>query len=78
MRSIFRQCVVCKKQQAKTSQQLMGQLPKQRLTHGAVFQAVGTDFAGPLHLKLGPSQDGQLSSKSTCAYSSVLVSKLFT
>ncbi len=68
MRSIFRQCVVCKKQQAKTSQQLMGQLPKQRLTPGAVFQAVGTDFAGPLHLKLGPSRRPTLIKVYVCVF----------
>ncbi len=48
--------MVCKRQQAKTSKQLMEQLPNQRLTPGAVFQAVGTDFAGPLYFKLGPSR----------------------
>ncbi len=68
VRSIFRQCVVCKKQQAKTSQQLMGQLPKQRLTPGAVFQAVGTDFAGPLHLKLGPSTRPTLIKVYVCVF----------
>lgn len=53
IRSITRNCVVCRKQSARPSPQLMGQLPKERVTPDAVFNNVGLDYAGPVYLKQG-------------------------
>ncbi len=39
--------------QAKSEQQLMGQLPKERLTPGHTFGKVGVDYPGPLLIRLG-------------------------
>ena len=32
---------------------MMGQLPKERVVPGSVFEQVGVDYAGPLLMKLG-------------------------
>ena len=53
IRLITRNCVVCRKQSARPSPQLMGQLPKERVTPDAVFNNVGLDYAGPVYLKQG-------------------------
>ena len=53
VRSITRDCVVCRKAQAKTSQQLMSDLPAVRVIPAPPFHSVGIDFAGPLTLKKG-------------------------
>ena len=39
------QCVVCRKGAARTGQQLTGQLPSSRITHGKVLNNVGIDNA---------------------------------
>ena len=52
-RSVCRSCVTCRKVSAKTEQQLMGQLPSQRVTPSAVFSRTGMDFAGPFTIKKG-------------------------
>ena len=53
IRSITRSCVVCRRCSAKPNPQLMGQLPKERVTPDAVFNNVGLDYAGPVYLKQG-------------------------
>ncbi len=53
VRSITRACVVCRRTSAKPQPQLLGQLPPERITPGIVFEYVGIDYAGPVHLKLG-------------------------
>lgn len=53
VRSITRKCVTCRRLNARSSQQLVGQLPRERVTPGQVFDHVGVDYAGPFLLKLG-------------------------
>ena len=53
IRSIVRSCVVCRRQAPKPKPQLMGQLPRERITPDIVFEHVGVDYAGPLYLKHG-------------------------
>ena len=53
VRSITRACVVCRRVSARPQPQLMGQLPVERVTPGIVFENVGIDYAGPIHVKLG-------------------------
>ena len=52
-RSITRDCVTCRKSQAKTANQLMSDLPAARVSPAPPFTSVGIDFAGPLTLKKG-------------------------
>ena len=53
VRSVCRQCVTCQHHNARLCQQVMGQLPKSRVTPGTVFSVTGTDFAGPITIKRG-------------------------
>ena len=53
IRSITRSCVICRRRSAKPRSQMMGQLPKERVTPDAVFNNVGLDYAGPVYLKRG-------------------------
>jgi hypothetical protein len=52
VRSITRACVKCR-HAAKPQEQLMGQLPVERVTPDLIFNRIGVDYAGPLQLKLG-------------------------
>ena len=49
--SITRQCDICRRRAARTGYQLMGQVPKERLAPGSVFDQVGVDYAGPVLIK---------------------------
>ena len=50
-RTICQRCIVCRKVAAKTHQQLMGQLPADRLTQAPAFAVTGVDYAGPFNIK---------------------------
>ena len=53
VRSITRQCLVCRKDSIKPQPQKMGQLPMERVTPDSIFENVGVDYAGPLYVKYG-------------------------
>jgi hypothetical protein len=53
VRSVTRQCVTCKRHSAKPANQLLGQLPAERVTPESVFTRVGVDYAGPFQIKYG-------------------------
>ena len=53
IRSITRECVVCRRKAVKPQPQLLGQLPIKRVTPGPVFDKVGVDYAGPVLIKYG-------------------------
>ena len=53
VKSIIRQCIVCRRQSTRTMSQQVGQLPKDRISPSRVFEEVGVDSAGPFLLKLG-------------------------
>ena len=50
----IRECVTCKRVEAKPKPQLLGQLPFARLKTGDVFSNTGVDYAGPIYIKSGP------------------------
>ena len=52
-RSVCQHCVVCKKQSAKASSQLLGQLPPARVEPQHVFLHTGMDFGGPFIVRQG-------------------------
>ncbi len=52
-KGVSRACVRCRKVYAKTSTQLMGQLPPNRVTPTTPFHHTGADFAGPIMVKRG-------------------------
>lgn len=49
-RKIVHKCVVCFKNNAKTSKQLMGDLPVSRLRAARPFTSCGIDYAGPIQI----------------------------
>lgn len=53
IRSVTRSCVICRRRNVRPTPQMVGQLPKERVIPGHVFDHVGVDYAGPLQLKLG-------------------------
>ena len=52
-RQICRQCMLCRKVQAKAQTQLMGQLPKDRITPAIPFATTGVDYCGPFTYREG-------------------------
>ncbi len=56
VRNISRNCVVCQKTYARTSSEIMGELPSARIMPAPPFSKTGVDFAGPVTLKRGHTQ----------------------
>ncbi|XP_044181007.1 uncharacterized protein LOC122962163 [Acropora millepora] len=55
-RRILRNCIACRKRNERVMTQMMGDLPKPRLTpHKPPFTYTGMDFFGPFYVKRGPS-----------------------
>ena len=73
VRSVTRQCVICRRRSAKPSSQLVGQLPKERVTPGHIFDQVGVDYAGPLMLKMGHVRKPTLIKSYVCIFVSMSV-----
>ena len=53
VKAVSRKCVTCQKAYARTSNQLMGQLPRDKLQPSPLFIVVGIDFAGPFITRRG-------------------------
>ena len=52
-KDISKTCITCQKIYARTTDQIMGQLPPQRACPAPPFTATGADFAGPFTLRKG-------------------------
>lgn len=48
--TIIKDCITCARNRGARAQQLMGQLPRRRITLAKPFEQSGVDFAGPFHL----------------------------
>ncbi|XP_046619726.1 uncharacterized protein LOC124304951 [Neodiprion virginianus] len=59
IKSRIRQCVICTRWRAEPPQQLMGNLPRSRVTPARPFQFTGVDYAGPIALKTSPGRGTQ-------------------
>ncbi|GFV18234.1 transposable element Tcb2 transposase [Trichonephila clavipes] len=57
-RRIVQNCVVCFKNKPKNLEQIMGNLPRERITPSSPFTHVGIDFTGPLYIKYKGQQKG--------------------
>ena len=68
VKGISNSCVPCKKTYAKTSSQLMGQLPVSRVTPTSPFYHTGADFAGPLMVKRGYTRNRTLIKTYVCIF----------
>ncbi|XP_038061252.1 uncharacterized protein LOC119731982 [Patiria miniata] len=57
VKRVLRHCLECKKKKATPETQVMADLPKDRVTHGAApFSTVGVDFFGPFMVKRARSE----------------------
>ncbi|XP_058816777.1 uncharacterized protein LOC131680072 [Topomyia yanbarensis] len=53
VRRLVHSCVTCTRVKPQTLEQLMGNLPRDRITSSHVFENVGVDFAGPMYIRSG-------------------------
>ncbi len=51
VRSVTRQCITCRRHTLKPRDQLLGQLPAERVTPAPPFEKTGVDYAGPFQIK---------------------------
>jgi hypothetical protein len=51
VRQVLNRCLLCKKLKATTCQQIMGNLPSERVNLVRAFQKIGIDFCGPVVTK---------------------------
>lgn len=65
---ISKDCVPCQKAYARTSRQLMGELPAARVQPARPFSVVGVDFAGPLLTKRGNPRKPTLVKSYLCVF----------
>lgn len=52
VKKVIHKCVNCRRLKAATAKQLMGYLPRERITASRPFQHVGVDFCGPFEIKV--------------------------
>jgi len=50
VKTYIRKCVKCVRENARTATQLMGDLPRPRVTPSAPFTHTGVDYAGPMNI----------------------------
>ena len=73
VRAITRNCVTCKRVAGKPRPQLLGQLPRERLNPGLVFDQVGVDYAGPILIKSGAKRRPVVTKGYICVFVSFTV-----
>lgn len=66
-KKIVRECVVCRRRDARPAQQRMADLPPDRVTTGkAAFTNVGVDYFGPIVVKVGRRNEKRYGCLFTC------------
>ena len=73
VRAITRKCVICRRVAGKPHPPLLGQLPRERLDPGLVFDQVGVDYAGPILTKSGSKRKPIISKGYICVFVSFSV-----
>ena len=66
-------CVICKRVAGQPRLQLLGQLSRDRLNLGMVFDKVGVDCAGPIVVKSGPVCMPVITKAYMCVFMSLIV-----
>lgn len=59
MRRVFRKCIMCYRVSPINQIQLMGDLPKDRVTPSRAFLHSGLDYAGPFNIKISRNKTGK-------------------
>ena len=73
VRSVAKECIICRRESVKPQPQLLGQLPIERITPGPVFDRVGVDYAGPVYVKHGPVRKPVVTKAYICVFVSLTV-----
>ena len=73
VRSITRRCITCRRTSAKPQNQMLGQLPLERVTPGSIFDRVGVDYAGPFNVKYGSVRKPTVIKAYVCVFVSLTV-----
>ena len=73
VRSIVRQCVICRRFSIKPQGQKMGNLPALRITPDHPFNNVGVDYAGPFLTKYGYVRKPTIVKSYVCVFVSLTV-----
>ena len=73
IRSITRKCITCRRATVKPQNQLLGQLPTERVTPGSVFENVGVDYAGPFQIKYRSPRKPTIVKAYACIFMSLSV-----
>ena len=73
VRSITRGCITCRRTSARPQPQMLGQLPIERITPGAVFDQTGVDYAGPVYIKYGYVRKPTVIKAYVCVFVSLTV-----
>lgn len=60
---VIRRCSICCRQRGTTSQQIMGELPLQRVQIGRPFLSSGVDYAGPMTLRMSKGRGAKAVTK---------------
>ena len=68
LKKLSRECVTCQKAYARTSQQMMGELPAARTRPARPFSITGIDFAGPFTYKEGNKRIPTRMKRYICVY----------
>lgn len=61
VKSVIHKCTICCRHKAETAKQLMGSLPKDRVTPARVFERVGIDYCGPFEIKQSTKRNSIIS-----------------
>ena len=73
VRSITRGCIICRRSTARPKQQVLGQIPVERITPDSVFDRVGIDYAGPFIVKYGSIRKPSFIKSYVCIFVSLSV-----
>ena len=73
IRSVTRNCVVCRRRSLRPRPPLMGQLPVERISPDLVFNRVGVDYAGPFYVKYGYVRKPTLVKSYVCVFVSLSI-----
>lgn len=68
LRKLSSSCIPCRKAYARTTNQLMGELPAVRTQIARPFSTVGVDFAGPFTIKRGRTRRPDLLKAYVCVF----------
>ena len=80
VRSVTRKCITCRRMTVKPQNQMLGQLPPERVTPGSVFENVGVDdmpsgvvYVGPFYIKYGSVRKPTIVKSYACIFVSLSV-----